>query len=66
MLEDGIKAIDQNKKTTVIRSEKEAILHAVQTAKKGSLIVLCSDVIPDALEMVKSLKEKEMRGEALA
>lgn len=66
MLEDGIKAIDQNKKTTVIRSEKEAILHAVQTAKKGSLIVLCSDVIPDALEMVKSLKEKEMRGEVLA
>ncbi|WP_334113787.1 cyanophycin synthetase [Paucihalobacter sp.] len=65
MLEDGIKAIDQNKKTVVIRSEKEAILHAVKTAKKGSLIVLCSDVIPDALEMVTSLKEKEMRGEAL-
>lgn len=66
MLEDGIKAIDQNKKTIVIRSEKEAILHAVKTAIKGSLIVLCSDVIPDALEMVSSLKEKEMRGEALA
>lgn len=65
MLEDGIKAIDQNKKTTVIRSEKEAIFHAVKTAKTGSLIVLCSDVIPDALDLVKSLKEKEMRGESL-
>ena len=65
MLNNGIKAKDPNKKTTVIPSEKEAIIHAVKTAKKGSLIVLCSDVIPDALDLVKSLKEKEIRGESL-
>ena len=30
---------------------------------KGSLIILCSDVVPDALDLVKELKEKESRGE---
>lgn len=59
MLEDGIKMKDPNKKTTVIPSEKEAIIHAVKTAKEGSLIVLCSDVVPDALQLVKKLKEDE-------
>jgi cyanophycin synthetase len=65
MLNDGIKAKDAKKKTTVIPSEKEAILYAVKNVQKDALIVLCSDVIPDALDLVKSLKEKEMRGEAL-
>ncbi|WP_456440535.1 cyanophycin synthetase [Psychroserpens sp.] len=59
MLDDGIKMKDPLKKTTIIPSEKEAILHAVKHAKKGALIVLCSDVIPDALELVKKLKEEE-------
>lgn len=65
MLNDGIKAKDAKKKTTIIPSEKEAILYAVKNAQKDALIVLCSDVIPDALDLVKSLKEKEIRGEAL-
>jgi cyanophycin synthetase len=65
MLNDGIKAKDAKKKTTIIPSEKEAILYAVKNVQKDALIVLCSDVIPDALDLVKSLKEKEMRGEAL-
>ena len=65
MLNDGIKAKDAHKKTTIIPSEKEAILHAVKNAQKDALIVLCSDVIPDALDLVKSLKEKEIRGERL-
>lgn len=63
MLDDGIKKRDPNKKTTVIPSEKEAIKHAVKNAVKGSLIILCSDVIPDALELVKKYKEKEANGE---
>ena len=52
-----------NKKTTIIPSEKEAITYAVKNAKKGSLIILCSDVVPDALELVQKLKDKESRGE---
>ncbi|WP_026754054.1 cyanophycin synthetase [Sediminibacter sp. Hel_I_10] len=63
MLRDGILMKDPNKKTTVIPSEKEAITHAVKTATKGSLIILCSDVIPDALDLVKKFKELEAKGE---
>ena len=63
MLNDGIKMKDPNKKTTIIPSEKEAIKFAVKNAVKGSLIILCSDVIPDALDLVKKFKEQEARGE---
>ncbi|WP_411767174.1 cyanophycin synthetase [Winogradskyella sp. A3E31] len=63
MLDDGIKMKDPNKKTTIIPSEKEAIKYAVKNAVEGSLIILCSDVIPDALELVKEFKEKEAKGE---
>ncbi|MEY8849774.1 cyanophycin synthetase [Psychroserpens sp. XS_ASV72] len=63
MLDDGIKMKDPKKKTTIIPSEKEAITYAVKNATKGSLIILCSDVIPDALELVKHFKDQEARGE---
>jgi cyanophycin synthetase len=59
MLEDGIKMKDPNKKTTIIPSERDAIMHAVTNAEEGSIIVLCSDVVPDALDLVKKLKEEE-------
>lgn len=63
MLNDGIQMKDPNKKTTIIPSEKEAITYAVKNAVKGSLIILCSDVIPDALDLVKKFKEQEANGE---
>lgn len=63
MLSDGIKMQDKNKKLTIIPSEKEAITFAVNNAVKGSLIILCSDVVPDALELVQKFKEQELRGE---
>ncbi|WP_223034686.1 cyanophycin synthetase [Hanstruepera marina] len=63
LLNDGIQMKDPNKKTTIIPSEREAITHAVKNAKKGSLIILCSDVIPDALELVKKFKEQDLKGE---
>ena len=65
MLDDGIKSKDPNKKTTIIRSEKEAITYAVNNVVKGSLIILCSDVVPDALHLVQELKEKEASGEVV-
>jgi UDP-N-acetylmuramyl tripeptide synthase len=63
MLNDGIKMKDPNKKTTIIPSEKEAITYAVKNAVKGSLIILCSDVIPDALALVQEFKEQDAKGE---
>jgi cyanophycin synthetase len=65
MLNDGIKQQDPNIKTTIIPSEKEAITHAIKNAVKGSLIVLSSDVIPEALDLVKHFKEMELRGEPI-
>lgn len=65
MLNDGIKMKDPNKKTTIIPSENEAITYAVKNAQKGSLIICCSDVIPDALELVMKFKEQEGHGEMI-
>ncbi len=63
MLDAGIKMKDPHKKTTIIPSEKEAITHAVKNAQKGALIICCSDVIPDALELVMKFKEQESKGD---
>ena len=63
MLNEGIKRQDPNKKTTIIPSENEAITYAVKNAVKGSLIILCSDVIPDALDLVQKFKDLESKGE---
>lgn len=60
MLHDGIKMHDPNMKTTIIPSENEAIIFAIDHAIPGSLIVLSSDVIPDALDLVMQLKAEEV------
>lgn len=65
MLDDGIKMANPKIKTTIIPSEKEAITHAVNNAKKGSLIILCSDVVPDALALVQKFKAQEASGEKI-
>ncbi len=65
MLVTGIKMKDPHKKTTIIPSENEAITHAVNNAKKGSLIICCSDVIPDALDLVMKFKEMESSGQII-
>lgn len=65
MLDDGIKMHNAKMKTTIIPSEREAITHAVNNAKKGSLIILCSDVVPDALDLVQKFKAQEANGEKI-
>ena len=56
---EGIKNVNPEMKVTVIPLEREAIDHAIQNGKKGSFIVICSDVIPDALDQIMKYKEKE-------
>lgn len=46
---------------TIIMNEKEAIMHAYNNAKKGSLITIMCDVVVEALDMIKGLKEAEDR-----
>ncbi|HNP17211.1 MAG TPA: cyanophycin synthetase [Fulvivirga sp.] len=61
MIHAGIKSVDPNKPVTIIPSEHEAITHAITNAKKGSLLVFCSDVVPDALNLVMKFKEEESK-----
>ena len=60
MLEDGIRSVDQNLPIKIIPSEKDAVTYAIEHATEGSLIVLSSDVIPEALNLVKEFKEKDL------
>jgi cyanophycin synthetase len=44
---------------TVIPNERDAIIHAYKNASPGSLVTIMCDVVPDALDFIKKLKEKE-------
>lgn len=54
---EGIRSLKPNMKATVIQLEKEAIDFAISSAVPGSFVVICSDVIPDALQQIMDLKE---------
>ncbi len=43
----------------IIYNEKEAIMYAYNNAKPGSLITIMCDVVAEALDLIKGLKEKE-------
>jgi cyanophycin synthetase len=55
----GIHADDPKKKVKILPKESEAIDYAIKNAKTGSFIVICSDVVPDALEQILKYKEEE-------
>ncbi len=59
-LKEGIAEVSPERKVQVFSTEREAISHAVSNASKGSLIVMCSDVVPDALAQVMKFKEEEV------
>ena len=43
----------------IIYKEKDAIMYAYDNAKPGSLITIMCDVVAEALDLIKGLKEKE-------
>jgi cyanophycin synthetase len=59
LLQTGIKSVAPDKKLTIIPSEKAAITHAISGATPGTLIVICSDVVTDALNLVMKFREEE-------
>jgi cyanophycin synthetase len=60
LLVEGIKE-DQTKEIpiTIIYNEIDAIMHAYNNVKPGSLITIMCDVVVQALDLIKELKEKE-------
>jgi cyanophycin synthetase len=63
LLFDGINKVDPNKRVSVCPKEAEAIECAVSKAAPGSLIVLLSDDITGALQLLKNYKEKALHEE---
>jgi cyanophycin synthetase len=59
LIEKGIRNVNKEVVIHVIPKESEAIDYALTNAKKDSFITIISDVVPDALEQVKNMKEKE-------
>ncbi len=59
LIEKGIRNVKPDMTVHVIPKESEAIDFAIQNAKKDSFITVISDVVPDALEQVRKLKEAE-------
>lgn len=59
LMKQGITSVNPKIEVKIIPKESEAIRYAVDNAKKDSFIVICSDVVPDALELVKQLHEEE-------
>ena len=57
-IKEGIASHDPNKKTTVIKDEKEAVTYAIKNAQKGSLIVICTEMIIEVTELVQELQEE--------
>ncbi len=59
LLRDGVHTADPNKEVLVIKKESDAIDYAIKNAIKDSFIVICSDVVPEALEQVRKLNDAE-------
>jgi cyanophycin synthetase len=53
---------NKNIPVTVIFNEREAIMHAYSNVKPGSLITMTADVVEDAIELIRQLKEDEDKG----
>ncbi|HAW53023.1 MAG TPA: cyanophycin synthetase, partial [Flavobacteriales bacterium] len=59
LLVQGIQLVDKKKPVSSAKDEKAAIVSAITNAKAGSFITLLSDKIPEAIEIIRSFKEKE-------
>jgi len=59
LIKRGIRNVNPQMTVHIIPKESEAIDFAIQNAKKDSFITIISDVVPDALEQVRKLKEAE-------
>jgi cyanophycin synthetase len=61
LLEQGIRSIKPEAPVTVIFKEVEAIEYAIKNAVPGSFIVVCSDVVAQAVDVVLRLREEDAK-----
>jgi len=60
LLVEGINELEAKEiPVNIIYKEKDAIMYAYDNAKPGSLITIMCDVVAEALDLIKGLKEKE-------
>lgn len=59
LIVQGIRKVDENVPVKVIKSEREALGYAIENAKDGSLVAVCSDGVTEALNVVMKYKEEE-------
>lgn len=62
LLVAGIKEGNKEIPVEVKSHEREAILYAYNNAKPGSLITIMADVVTEALNLIKKLKEEKDKG----
>lgn len=58
-LREGIDLHDPSKKTIVIKDEKEAVIYAIENARKGALIVICSEMIKEVTRLIQEMREED-------
>lgn len=59
LLMEGIEKVNPNLPVQVIYDEREAIESTFKRAPEGAFITILADTVPDGLEIVTELKEKE-------
>ncbi len=62
---EGIASVDKKVTYEIVSREVEAIRHAISLAREGSFIVVLSDVITNAIEIVQEYMDKEIEMEEL-
>jgi len=59
LIMEGILRVNAEPLVNVISDELDAIQFAMDTAKQGAFIVVCSDKVQEAIDFVTEAKEKE-------
>jgi cyanophycin synthetase len=55
---EGIRAVDPEKKRTIIPDEYEALRYAMDIASGGALIIMCCDEVRKCLDFVSEIKQR--------
>ncbi len=63
LLMEGINRVNPDLSVIIISNEIEAIQYAIDNAKKGSFITLCSEKVTESIEYLKKAKVKEANPE---